>query len=176
HAPSNASIVYATSTKGVYKSINSGASFSDPGPFSLWAQAITVSPSNPDVVFVGTPFNGGARRLHGAVSCNRVGTGLAATGNGEFFVWSPDGSTLWYAVLTGVVKTSTLGNSWDDANAGLPASNPPIPLSMGSDTLGSVSLGAEGGGLNDQAGGGLYWRPAGAHSWTHLGFLEVSIN
>src|SRR5262245_30295372 len=168
HAPSNPAIVYCTSTKGVYKSINGGQSFSDPGPFSLWAQAITVHPTNPDIVFAGTPFNGVHRSLNGAATFDPVGTGLAATGNAEFFAWSPDGSTLWYALLTGVVKTTTLGASWDDANAGLPTSNPPIPLALGTDSLGNVFLGTEGGGLNDSAGGGLYWRPAGTNTWTHI--------
>lgn len=175
HAPSNPAIVYCTTNKGVYKSTHGGASFTDPGPFSLWAQAITVSPNNANVVFVGTPFNGVHKSTDGAATFAPVGTGLAATGNGEFFVWSPNGSELWYTVLTGVTKTADLGATWTDEGAGL-ASNTPIPLCMAYDALGNLFLGTEGGGLNDQSGGGLYWRPVGATQWEHIGFLEVHIN
>jgi hypothetical protein len=174
-APSNPQIVYCSSSKGVYKSTNGGASFSDPGPYSSWTQAITVSPVNADIVFSGTPFNGVQKSSDGAASFAPVGTGLAASGNAEFFRWSPDGSILWYTVLTGVTKTTDLGATWTDELAGLP-SNMPIPLAMSYDALGNIFLGTEGGGLNDQSGGGLYWRPVNTSQWIHLGFLEVHVN
>jgi len=174
YAPSDSSVAYYAYNDGVRRSDDGGQSFSAPGAFSEWVQAITVSPTDPDTVYVGTPFNGLGRSLDGGANFVNVGVGVV-DGNAEFFAWEPSGR-LWYTTLNSVASSPDGGDSWSLAMGGLPASTP-IPLSMAFDATGQRFLGAEGGGLGDSAGGGLYRMDAGAPgAWDHLGFLQSSIN
>ena len=175
YAPSDPSIAYFGSINGVWRSSNGGASFTDPGPFDEWAQALTVSPTDPDVVFVGTPFAGVQRSTDGGQSFQVVGTPEVNDGNAEFFGWEPAGSRLWYAMLDRLAYTPDQGTSWTIATDGWPE-NTPIPAAIAFDSIGGRYLGCEGGGLNDQSGGGLYRMPAGETAWEHIAFLESGIN
>ncbi len=167
---------YAGSFHGVRKSSNGGASFAPVGgAFSQWVQCLTVSPTDPDVVFLGTPFNGMFRSTNGGASFDPIVSAVTA-GNGEFFAWEGGGARLWYATLTSLVQTTDGGATWFDATDGWPESTP-IPTALALPATGPRYFGCEGGGLYDQAGGGLYVMPAGAPtSWQHLGFLVSHIN
>jgi photosystem II stability/assembly factor-like uncharacterized protein len=175
-APSNPAIAYCSLLiGGVHKSTDGGLTFADAGPYSNWVKILTVSPANADVVFAGTPFADKVMKsIDGAATFNPVHNGLASSQSSQFFRWTFDGSTLWFGHLGGIVKTSNLGASWDDANLGIPTQNTPLPNALALDTLGNAYLGANGGDINDQAGGGLYKRQ-GANAWVHVGFLEVNI-
>lgn len=174
YAPSDSSVAYYAYNDGIRRSDDGGQSFSSPGSFSEWVQAITVSPTDPDTVFVGTPFNGLGRSTDGGANFNNVGVGVV-DGNAEFFAWEPSGR-LWYATLNSISTSANGGDTWSLVMGGLPASTP-IPLDMAFDSTGRRYLGAEGGGLGDSAGGGLYRMDSGAPTaWDHLGFLQSSIN
>jgi hypothetical protein len=171
----NGSVAYLGTFDGVLKSIDGGASFAPTGgSFSEWTQALTVSPSDANTVFAGTPFLGLQRSIDGGASFAPLPSPLVA-GNAEWFFWDQDGS-LWYATLDSLAQSPDGGDSWVSGMGGWP-SNTPIPAGMASGPRGERYLGCEGGGLNDQTGGGLYRMPAGAaSSWEHIGFLVAKIN
>ncbi len=160
-----------TLTRGVLKSTDGGLSFVDAGPFSTWTQCLTVSPTQPNLVFAGT-FSGLTRSTDGGVTFQAV-TNPVAAGNSEWFAPAPDG--LWYGTLTSVVFTPDDGNTWINATGGWPV-NTPLPLTVATGPNGKRYLGCDGGGLYDQSGGGLYRMPAGTPTtWEHIGFLTALI-
>ena len=171
----NGSVAYVGTFDGVLKSTDGGASFAPAGGnFSEWVQALTVSPSDANTVFAGTPFLGLQRSTDGGANFAPLPSPLTA-GNAEWFFWEPTGG-LWYATLDSLAQSSDGGDTWVSGMSGWP-SNTPIPAAMAQDAAGVRYLGCEGGGLNDQSGGGLYRMPAGPPStWAHIGFLVAKIN
>ncbi|HZM00259.1 MAG TPA: hypothetical protein VFD43_08410 [Planctomycetota bacterium] len=169
------SVAYAGTFNGVWSSGDGGASFAPAGGnFSEWIQALTVSPSDPDTVFAGTPFLGLQRSTDGGASFAPLVSPLTA-GNAEWFFWDQGGG-LWYATLDSLAQSPDGGDTWVSGMGGWP-SNTPIPAGMAQAAAGEYYLGCEGGGLNDQTGGGLYRMPAGApSSWEHIGFLVAKIH
>jgi hypothetical protein len=169
------SVAYVGTFDGVWKSGDGGQSFAPTGgAFTEWVQALTVSPSDADTVFAGTPFNGLQRSLDGGASFAPLASPLTA-GNAEWFFWDQAGG-LWYATLTSLARSPDAGDSWASGTGGWP-SNTPIPAGMAQAAGGELYLGCEGGGLNDQTGGGLYRMPAGPlTSWEQIGFLVARIN
>jgi hypothetical protein len=169
------SVAYVGTFDGVLKSTDGGASFAPAGGnFSEWVQALTVSPSDADTVFAGTPFLGLQRSTDGGASFAPLSSPLTA-GNAEWFFWEQSGG-LWYATLDSLARSPDAGDTWVSGMGGWP-SNTPIPAGMAQAAGGERYLGCEGGGLNDQSGGGLYRMPAGPLStWAHIGFLVAKIN
>lgn len=170
------SVAYVGSNNGARRSSDGGASFAaTSGSFTEWVQAVTVLPTDPDTLIVGTPFDGLFRSTDAGVNFAPVGGGVPV-GNAEFFAWEPGGSRLWYAVLNGMYYSGDGGDTWTDGAAGWP-SNTPIPVALALPATGPRYFGCEGGGLHDQSGGGLYRMDAGAPtSWVHIGFLGALIN
>jgi hypothetical protein len=169
------SVAYLGTFDGVLKSIDGGASFAPAGGnFSEWTQAITVSPTDADTVFAGTPFLGLQRSTDGGANFVPL-TSPLVQGNAEWFFWDQGGG-LWYATLDSLAQSPDGGDSWISGMGGWP-SNTPIPAGMATAPGGERYLGCEGGGLNDQTGGGLYRMPADPpSSWQHIGFLVAKIH
>jgi len=169
------SVAFVGTFSGVQKSIDGGVSFAPAGgAFNKWTQTLTVSPSDPNLVFAGTSSNGLYRSLDGGASFAPLADPLTA-GNAEWFFWDQAGG-LWYATLSSLVRSPDGGDSWAGGTGGWP-DNTPIPTGMAQAPGGELYLGCEGGGLNDQTGGGLYRMPAGPLSpWVHIGFLVAKIN
>lgn len=173
-APSDPSIAYLNYNDGILRSEDGGQTWADPGPFEEWVQAMTVSPTDADVLFVGTPFVGVFKSVDGGATFDSI-TDPVTNGNAEFFRWEPGTGRLWYATLTTLVWSDDQGANWTDATDGWPI-NTPIPLDLAFASDGTRLLGCEGGGLNDQAGGGLYRMGPSESSWEHYGFLISYIN
>jgi len=168
--PGNPSIAYMGDIDGLWKSTDGGATFAKHGAHTQWTQAITVSPVDSDILFV----NGQAgvfRSLDGGLSFDQV----ASDGNGEFFVWEPNGVRLWNVMLGLLAYSDDHGDTWLLANDGLPQDPPVLSLGIDFDSSGKPFLASRGGGLNDNAGGGLYGWDSQTSSWDHIGHLASHV-
>ncbi len=167
-APSDSSLAFYGSLNGVFKSVDGGTSFADPGPFSTWTKALAVDPADPLVVFAGTT-TGVQRSLDGGATFAPASTGLPGGTSAQLMRYDPAGTTLWLGALEGVHVTTDGGDSWSDANAGFP-DHPPISLALAFGLDGDVWLG------NEASGGGLWRLPGAVLPWIHVAFAKEPIH
>jgi hypothetical protein len=174
-AQSDASVVYIGHTDGLFRSDDGGASFADTGPFDINVNDVTISPTDPDDVFVCSSFDGVARSTDGGVTFSPIGTVAVDDANGRWFTWDSAGG-LWYGGLTEVFYTPDSGTSWLEITEGWPVLKP-IMSTMVVAENGMRYLGAESNSLfGDQVGGGLYRMPAGAPTvFEHIAFLASPV-
>lgn len=170
YAPSDPSLAFMGDLHGLWRSTDGGATFAKHGTFTGWTQAIAVSPLDPDIVFINGQ-SGVHRSLDGGLTFDLV----ASDGNGEFFVWEPDGVRLWNVMLGLVSYSDDHGDTWVLANDGLPQDPPVLSLGIDFDPAGKPFLASRGGGLNDNSGGGLYGWDAQTASWEHIGHLSSHV-
>ena len=175
YSQNDATVAYIGHSDGVSRSDDGGLSFTDSGPFDTRVNDVTTSPSDPDVVYVCTSFEGILRSTDGGATFANIGGAAINDLHGRWFTWDPDGG-LWYMGLTTTNYSSDGGNTWVDVADGFPALSPFLST-MVVDANGVRLLGAETNSMfGDQVGGGLYRMPAGPPSgWTHLAFLVTPI-
>ncbi|MBK9012962.1 MAG: hypothetical protein IPM82_02160 [Saprospiraceae bacterium] len=115
-APSNADVVYAATSDGVYKSTNGGDSWTLVHTVVL-ANDLVVHPTNPDVVVVGcgnqsSPGYGIYRTSNGGANWTKITAGLPNVFNGKIMLdRSPSAPEVVYASI-GNGLSSSEGASW----------------------------------------------------------------
>ncbi|MCF8243700.1 MAG: T9SS type A sorting domain-containing protein [Saprospiraceae bacterium] len=115
-APSNAAIVYAATSDGVYKSINGGDSWTLVHNVVL-ANDLVIHPTNPDIVVVGcgnqsSPGYGIYRTSNGGANWTKITAGLPDIFNGKIMLdRAPSAPDVIYASI-GNGLSSAEGASW----------------------------------------------------------------
>ncbi|MFZ4591779.1 MAG: VPS10 domain-containing protein [Ignavibacteria bacterium] len=113
-APSNPSVIYIGCDGGIYKSTNSGVSFShfNNGINSIQLYTVASHPTNPDIIYGGSQDNGGFRTVdRGATSWvdNVSGDGM------KCFVDYSNPNIVFIATIFGTLSRSTNGGTnWSE--------------------------------------------------------------
>ncbi|MGH9934974.1 MAG: SBBP repeat-containing protein, partial [Blastocatellia bacterium] len=117
--PVNASVLYAGTFQGVYKSVNGGQQWqltgqANPVTAPPFGNVIVVHPSNPNIIFVGSQFGGIYRSVDGGQSYQaNVGINFGGTPSGYDIAIDPTTpATIYLATLRGVFKSVNGGDSW----------------------------------------------------------------
>ena len=117
--PTTATILYAGTTTGVYKSTDSGVSWNkfSTGLTTLSVTALVIDPTNPKILYAAT-WGGGVFK-----SIDSAGTwGLVTVAGIATDLVQSSTTTLYEGIFTGgVSQTTTSGSSWTPANTGLTA-------------------------------------------------------
>jgi hypothetical protein len=115
--PTNPSTIYAalhtfTSTSGVYKSTDSGASWSQTG-FDFNVRALAIDPVNPSTLYVAADTSGLFKSTDGGDNWSTIHNGLLSTSIAAVAV-DPVNPAILYAgnIDVGVHKSTDGGNSW----------------------------------------------------------------
>jgi photosystem II stability/assembly factor-like uncharacterized protein len=167
--PSNSQVVYAaTWGGGVYKTTNSGGSWSQVNnglEGHLWLYALAIAP-NGTTLYAGTTDSGVYKTTNGGSSWSPVNNGLANL-NIRSLAINPANSQVVYAgtMEGGVYKTTNGGSSWSPANSG-----------MGNRTVWVLAINP----ANPQvvyAGtdNGVYKTTDGGSSWTRVGLSGKTV-
>ena len=154
--------VYATTGLGVYKSTNSGVSwtrvFAPPGVTGM--NSVAVDPTNGARVYAGSSSSGFYRSLDGGSTWAQQNTGIAAATVTDISLVpnAPAANTIVTGIQgVGVEKSTDSGNTWSPIEAGIgfenqslgpvavSPSNPKIILVSGSDTANHLWRSVDGG-------------------------------
>lgn len=153
--------VYAGSNRGVFKSVNRGATWAATGSGPPDVRSLAVDPQSPTVVYAGTTIDGLFKSSDGGNSWNASNAGLSmfmvnavavdATAPGTLYV---GGTNVFLGA--GVYKSTDAGASWSAMNSGLAnlfvtalASDPQNPATLYAAT--------QGGGVFKLANGSQPW-------------------
>jgi hypothetical protein len=121
--PINPSTIYAGlfgvtfgSSSGVYKSTNSGASWSQTG-FVFNVRALAIDPLNPSTLYVGTENSGIFKSTDGGDNWSSINNGLLSTSIAALAVDPITPATIYAGNIdVGVHKSTDGGNSWAYTN------------------------------------------------------------
>jgi hypothetical protein len=201
---SNPGIIYlgtdslsgAASTKGVYKSTDSGATWTnvtnDGFTEDRSIQAITIDPTNPNIVYAGI-FNathntvqGVWKTTNGGTNWSIANTGLGINKNILALAIDPSnpnivylGTSFLYSPNTGptyVYKSTNAGVSWTNSSTGLPSTtadiNPVRWMDISTTNPQYVCAGL----FQNTTSGGFYFSTNAGTSWTkmHAGLPSVA--
>ncbi len=115
--PTNSTIVYAGTYRGIYRSINGGSTWSQVSSY-LYNYAMATTPGNPDVV-----YSGGSSDIYKSTNsgatwsiCDNGLTGSYFRGIG---IHPTQPSTVYAASNQGCNKTTNGGSNWFPVNTGL---------------------------------------------------------
>jgi photosystem II stability/assembly factor-like uncharacterized protein len=104
----------------LYKSIDSGLTWSPlPGPYAN-VNSVTFDPKSSDTIYLGTYFSpGGWKSIDGGASWQPLANGLQP--NGRIFVINPDNTAVVHAAnaTAGVLESLDGGMSWTSLNTGI---------------------------------------------------------
>ena len=141
-APSNSNIMYMMYEGYVFESSNKGTTWTETsftpvtanandGNYDWYGQRIAIDPNNPDVVYVGTPFNGLFVTTNGGASWQSV-SGVPASqldGSGDApgfagILFDPANTNIIFAASygNGVYESTNGGSSWSSLLSGGPSS------------------------------------------------------
>jgi len=124
--PNNTAVLYVgTSDAGVYKSTDSGATWtqSNGGPIYIYANKLVIDPSDPTTIYSGS-YLGVYKSTDGGLSWIDSNTGITPTSDAiKVLAIDLKNTTTLYAgsLLGGVYKSDNGGLSWSPANRGLPS-------------------------------------------------------
>jgi hypothetical protein len=170
-APNAANIIYAATTDGIYRSSDSGATWSKTpsagSPSFSFATAIAVDPSNSSVVYMAV--NGLFKSTDAGNNWSAVSTIPLSFNTVLAIVFDPvTPSTIYVGASNGVFKSTDSGSNWiTQNNFGIPgvpnvralAIDPTAPLTIYAGTFGSGLFKSTNGGgvwtaMNNGMGGG----------------------
>ncbi len=176
--------VFGTSTDGVFKSTDGGASWTNSVLFNTPVLAMVIDPSDPAILYAGTG-DGIFKSTNGGQSWTAVNSGLTAVDVIEdlpaaivlTLAIDPSNSTTLYAgtLANGVFKSTNGGQNWTAASSGLPAvalfgipGILPVVTSLAIDPSNpaTVYAGVTAGELTD----GVFKSTDGGQSWTAVNF------
>jgi hypothetical protein len=122
--PVTPATVYAgTRTLGVYKSTNSGSSWSPTPLNNIFVTALAIDPSAPAIVYAGTDANGVYKTTNGGASWSAISAGVI-TGSVHAIVIDPSASSnIYVATSAGIYKSANGGAIWTASSSGLLDSN-----------------------------------------------------
>ncbi len=150
--PKTPATIYAGSHfGGVYKSIDSGNSWSFSGLTNLWIQAVAIDPKTPATVYAGTWARGAYKSTDGGASWNAIGPGLERLGyDVKTLVIDPKTpATIYAAGSDGVYKSTDGGGTW--------SSRITRGTALAVDPATPTTLYAGGSGLSKSTDGGANW-------------------
>jgi len=148
-------------------------------------RSLTVDPSNPDIVILGTERNGFLKSTDGGNTWSRLRQGLRHENIGYPEIWNlaiapTSASTLLAATLDspgpitemgGVYKSTDGGETWSRSNCGLPSSRI-TSIAFASDSSNNAVAGVEGGASSKSGNkgqyydGGIYYSIDGGSNWS----------
>ena len=158
--PVNPAILYATTARGIFKTIDGGASWHPQGGAldGKSILALAIDPRHNATVFATTDTGGIYRSLNGGEHWSEANTGLAARYVGSIAVDSA--STVWAGTEAGrIFKSSDGGDSWTET---VP---PTAHISVMAIAPDPVKPGTLYVGTNSE---GVYKTVDGGTTWTHL--------
>ena len=123
HGTIYAGVYSGSTTGGVYKSTDSGTSWTllnaDTNVITD-VRAVVVDPVTPATVYAGTTYAGVLKSTDGGATWNPMNTGLGSLPSVESMAIDPvTPMTLYISVIVGIFKSTDGGASWSAANNGL---------------------------------------------------------
>jgi outer membrane protein assembly factor BamB len=155
---------------GVWKSTNSGATFTQVGTIAAgltdqMIQGLALAKSSPNILYAGTGFGGVFKTTNGGTSWTAANTGLPLNQVNNLYTIlalavDPNNPNIVYAGMGGggVYKSTDGGATWTDANNGIPTGNPRDVRVLSIDPLTPTTLYAGTfGGVYKSADSGATW-------------------
>ena len=158
--PVNPAILYATTARGIFKTLDGGASWRPQGGALEGKSilALAIDPRHNATVFATTDTGGVYRSLNGGEQWSEANTGLAARYVGSIAIDSA--STVWAGTEAGrIFKSADGGDSWTET---VPPTSHISVMAIAPDPVkaGTVYVGTNSEGVYKTADGGA--------TWTHL--------
>jgi photosystem II stability/assembly factor-like uncharacterized protein len=165
--PSAPATLYAgTSGAGVYKSRNSGGSWTafNAGLIASSVQALAIDPTAPSNLYAGTRGGGVFRSRDGGKGWTPINSGLTHYFVSALAIDPSRPATLYAGTLFpgGVFKSANGGESWTPVNAGL--SNPVAPHLVGN--VGALAIDPSSATLYAGVDSRVFKSTSGGRSWT----------
>ncbi|NVN90125.1 MAG: hypothetical protein HXX11_05920 [Desulfuromonadales bacterium] len=156
--PSMPSTIYAVNNSyGVYKSINSGSTWSqsNSGLTNTQVYSLVIDSSSPSTIFTGT--NGGIyKSTNGGGNWSQINTGLISTITKALAIDPQTTTTVYAGTNDGAYKSSGGGSSWSQINAGL--RNCTVnALAINPGVSATIYAGTSGGGVSKSVDNGNNW-------------------
>lgn len=173
--PGAPSTMYVGANNGVFKSTDSGATWTLQNNFGLGSpphvRALAIDPTTPTTIYAGTFDNGLFKTTNGGASWNSMSTGMGGNSPDNITVVVIDPSnpaTIYtgHGSSGGINKSSNGATSWAPVNNGVPLG---FPINAMVATSSAVYAGTFGGGLIKTTNGGTSWTGANAG----LGSVQV---
>jgi len=121
--PRNASVVYAASGVGLYKTTNGGQNWSAVSglPSGRPLHAISINPNDSNHLLAGVELNGMYRSTDGGASWERISAGFEPNGGIHDIAFDPTNPDVAYAsdVRSGIYRSTDGGETWIKTNKGL---------------------------------------------------------
>ncbi|MCP4724149.1 MAG: T9SS type A sorting domain-containing protein [bacterium] len=123
HDPDNPDILFAGTTEGIYRTIDSGGTWQQVLDV-IMANDIVINPDDPDIVFaacgnIGSPGTGIYRTIDGGDTWERLSNGLPVSWNGKsrLDIYGLDSSVIFADIYNmtacvGLYRSSDNGSSW----------------------------------------------------------------
>jgi uncharacterized protein (TIGR03437 family) len=123
HGTIYAGVYSGSTTGGVYKSTDSGTSWTllnADTNVTTDVRVVVVDPVTPTTVYAGTTYAGVLKSTDGGATWNPMNTGLGALPSVESLAIDPiTPTTLYTSIITGIFKSTDGGASWSAASNGL---------------------------------------------------------
>lgn len=164
----------AGNEKGVYKSINGGANWTQ--LTDAWAGRITIDPADTDILYGATWTDGVYRSTDGGVTWQTMNTGLT-TPSIRCMAIDPLFTNILYTGTDGggVFKSTDNGYKWNLSNAGLNCSNI-WAFAVDPVREGTLYASPHHGGLQRSRDGGDHWKLIDIGIPAFTDFLTIAIN
>ena len=164
----DASVLYAAAPRGVYKSTDGGTNWRLTGqsrtstaPFN--AKAVVVDPSNPNVIYAGTPSGVGVyKSTDGGTLYDAKGNGLFNPIVNTLAIDPSSPSTLYAGTTFGIYKTTNGGDSWDELTGSVINGSAPNVNKIVIDPTNTQTVyqATESQGVLKSTNGGTTWTPS----------------
>ena len=114
-----ATIYAGTRSAGVFKTTDSGTSWSATPLTMVSVTALAVDPITPANVYAGTENSGAYKSTNGGASWTSISSGLPSSDISALVIDPLTPATLYAATGTGIYKTTNGGTNWTAASSGL---------------------------------------------------------
>lgn len=173
--PGTPTTMYVGSGAGVFKSTDSGSTWTALNNFGLSnvpvVRALAIDPTTPSTIYAGTATNAGLyKTTNGGANWTQMNSGMVNISSVNTIVIDPFNPQTVYAgsgssgSLGGINKTTNGGTSWTPLSNGVP--NVPITVLVTDRTTSSVLYAAtSGAGIIKTTNGGTSWAPANTGVW-----------
>jgi uncharacterized repeat protein (TIGR01451 family) len=128
--PSNANVLYAATSGGVFKSTDGGGNWqltgaSRPSTAPIFTNAVAVDPSNANVLYAAAS-NGVFKSTDGGVLYEQKNSGFAIPSVNAIAVNPATPTTLYAGTVFGIYKSTNGGDTWAEVRNGITSSSPRV--------------------------------------------------